>query len=267
MSQVTYTVGLLDGSAKVVYSGTLEVQLDVSNLGTTVESGLLAVGSFQPLLLTAVSGAGSGWTLYGSNASVSVSTTSIYPAVQPFDAAPSYIAGSISMTPQGEGEQNLLLLGYDGSAAAAAQRAAATAAEAGAAEAVTGIPPVDYNFSLQLLNTAFGESGTGTFTGTGQEVRIGPVSRQWMVQGTLTLDGGEAVSIQGWGGSDFWYGRGSTSGGTEIDLGFVPQTFISGRADGTITSGTETSFFVGTAASDVTMPITDIASQPTAEPA
>lgn len=267
MAQVTYTVGLLDASSTVVYNGTLELQLDISNVGTTAQAGLLSLDGFQPLLLTAVNGGGQAWTLYGGNASLSVETTALYPAVQQLDQAPSYIAGSLALTPAGQADQNLLLLGTDVSAAAAAAPQAAAQADApGAAEAVAGIPPVNYNFALQLMDASFGAAGSGTFTGTGAEAQIGPVSRQWMVRGSLVLDGGEAIAIQGWGTSQFWYGRGSDSAGTEVDLGFVAQTFIPGSADGTVTTGTQTRFFVGTPVSAATVPVQGIAT-PAAEPA
>jgi hypothetical protein len=265
MSQVTYTVGLLDGDAKLVYSGTLELQLQIDNLGTTPTAGLLVLQGFTPLLLTAVSGGGSAWNLNGSNDSLAVPFTSIYPNVQPQGQAPPYVSGSIALTPSGQAQQSLLLMGWTGSGAAPAAHVQSLAAADAALQAGAGV--TQYNLSLALLDTAFAQTGTAAFTGTGQMVQIGPVSRQWRVTGTLRggglPDGG--IAIQGWGSEFFWGGSGQ-SGSTQVTLSVVASTFISGVSDGTLTVNGATSFFVGTPVAQATIAVPQIAGSSAAEP-
>lgn len=260
MSQVTYTVGLLDAQAREVYGGTLVVQLGTGGSGFGPLAALLSLNGQEPLVLASVNGGGAGWSFYGSSSALDVGTSLLYGVGPSSGQVPGYLAGSIALTVSGQPQQDLLMMGFDaGAAAAPAPQAAARAEEAGAAQGVAGIPSQSYNFTLQLLNTSLGAAGSGTFTGTGQEVQIGPVSRQWRVTGTLTLNGGEAIAIQGWGSSSVWTGQGTTGGGAAVTLGFVPQTFLNGSADGTVTVSGETSFFVGTAVSAATVPVHGIA--------
>lgn len=196
MAQVTYTVGLLDGGATLVYRGTLELQMQPDVMGNpTPTAGLLTLQGFTPLLMTAVSGSGIGWNLNGSNGSLSVAFTSIYPNVQPQGQAPTCISGSIALTPSGQGQQDLLLMGYTGAGAAPAAHVESAAAGNAALQAGAGV--TQYNLTLRLLDNALAPAGSAAFTGTGQVVQIGPVSRQWRVNGTLSgtgmPDGGIAV--------------------------------------------------------------------------
>lgn len=264
MPQVTYTVGLLDGRARLAYSGTLLLQMSIDNLGATPTAGLLTLQGMDPLLLAAVGGSGVGWNLNGSNGSLDVQVTSIYPNVQQFEQAPSYVSGSIALTVSGQPQQNLLLCGYTGSGAAPAANALAAAQ---ATVQAGGPGTTQYNWSLALINNAFAPAGTAAFTGTGQMVQIGPVSRQWHVTGMVTGDGLPAggIAIQGWGTEFFWGGSG-TSGNTQITLSAVASTFISGVSDGTLTVNNGTSFFVGTPVAQSTIAVPQIA-DPAAEPA
>jgi hypothetical protein len=265
MSQVTYTVGLLDGGARLAFSGTLQLQMSIDNFGANPTAGLLALQGLDPLLLTAVGGSGVGWNLNGSNGSLDVQVTSIYPNVQQLNQAPSYVSGSIALTVSGQLQQNLLLFGYTGSGAAPAANALA-AVHATAPAGGTGA--TQYNWSLALINDAFAQAGTAAFTGTGQMVQIGPVSRQWHVTGTVTGDGLPAggIAIQGWGTEFFWGGSGQ-SGNTQVTLSAVASTFISGVSDGTLTVNSGTSFFVGTPVAQATIAVPQIADAPAAEPA
>lgn len=271
MAQVTYTVGLLDAHAKTVYSGSLVVQTQDSYGSSSALAALLSLDGLEPLVLAAVTGGGAGWSFYGSNTQLDVSTSVLNAAVRSSGSTPSYVAGSIALTASGQ-QQNLLILGFQGAAAPSGTLAAAPAADqsesatGGTENALTGIPPVDYNFTLQLLDTSFAATGTGTFTGSGAQVRVGVVGQAWVVTGTLTLDGGAPIAIQGRGVSDFWYGSGTASDGTPIAIAFGSPTFISGSADGTVTVGTQTSFFVGTSVTASTVAVDNIAA-PAAEPA
>lgn len=263
MAQVTYTVGVLNGGATLVYRGTLELQMQTGYSGVTPTAGLLSLQGFAPLLLTAVSGSGAAWNLNGSNGSLSVDFTSIYPNIQPQGEAPTYVSGSIALTPSGQGQQNLLLMGYTGAAPAA--HVASTAAGNAALQAGAGA--TQYNLGLTLLDNAFAPAGSAAFTGTGQMVQIGPVSRQWHVTGTLSGSGmpGGGIAVQGWG-SEFFWGASGQSGNTQVSLSMVASTFIPTITDGTMTVNGATAFFVGTPVAQSTIAVPHIADR-AAEPA
>ena len=265
MAQVTYTVGLLDGGATLLYRGTLELQMQTDYMGTTPTAGLLSLQGFAPLLLTAVSGSGTAWNLNGSNGSLSVAFTSIYPNVQPQGQAPTWVSGSIALTPSGQGQQSLLLMGYTGTGAAPAAHVESAAAGNAALQAGAGV--TQYNLGLTLLDSAFAPAGSAAFTGTGQMVQIGPVSRQWHVTGTVSgsgmPDGG--IAVQGWG-SEFFWGASGQSGNTQVSLSMVADTFIPTVTDGTMTVNGATAFFVGTPVAQSTIAVPHIADR-AAEPA
>jgi hypothetical protein len=274
MSQVTYTVGVLDGSATLVYSGTLMVQLQLDSYGPGPTAGLLTLQGFDPLLLTGVSGGGAGWSLYGDNGSLNVSSLGAYAIGRQANQAPPRITGSIALTVAGGQEQRLLLLGYTGGGAAPAANllGADNAAAADTVEAAdtvaalgAGAGAAQYDWTLALLNDAFARTGTAAFTGSGQMVQMGPVSRRWSVTGTLTGDGLPAggVPIQGGGIQDFWGGRSPS----DPQLAFaVASTHLQGVSDGTLTMSNGTSFFVGMPVAQSTIHVPHLADA-AAEPA
>ena len=266
MSQVSYTVGMLDANAAVVYTGTLEVQLDVSGGSATVQSGLLVADGFTPVLLSAPSGGGTAWNLSGASSTLAVNVTSIYSNVRAADGTPTHISGSIALTPAGQAEQNLLLLGYSGSGSAP-QAPVLAQGEATAPRAAT--PGVtEYNLGLNLLDTSFRHAGSGGFAGTGQWVHVSPVTRQWYVRGTVSADAipGGGADIQGWGSQPFW-GGGGQAGDTSVTLSVVAENFIQNVSDGTLTVNGQTWFFVGAAVALKTVPISHLPGTPAAEPA
>lgn len=244
MSQVTYTVGLLNPYANIVYSGSLVVHLNATT--DYAEGAKLSLSGVAPLALTAAKG-NEPWSFSGSNSALDVSTLLVYGEMASPGSVPSYIAGSITLAVSGQAKQDLLLLGYQAGPAAAPPGDGTVSANVSTDFGVT----LEYDFSLQLLNTSFGAAGSGTFTGFGVETReegvLGPMC--WLVAGALTLNGGTPITIQckaAWGNSDFWVGTGSASDGTAISLAFVSPSSISGSANGTVTVGSETSFFIGT---------------------
>lgn len=245
MPQVTYTVGVLDAGSTLLYSGTLLLQMQNDNFGSVPTAGLLSLAGMDPLLLTAVSGSGIGWNLNGSNDSLSVQSTYIYANVSQPGQAPAYVSGAISMTAAGQAAQTLLVLGYTGSGAAPAPHAQAHL-QAAAPGAVAAAGATQYNWSMVLIDRAFAKTGTASFTGTGQLVQIGPVSRQWHVTGTLTGGGLPAggIAIQGWG-SEYLWGGSSQGGDVRVTLS-AGNVLASGLSDGTLTVNGAVSFFVAT---------------------
>ncbi|HST61648.1 MAG TPA: hypothetical protein VLK84_23285 [Longimicrobium sp.] len=268
MSQVTYTVGVLDGTATLVYKGTLQVQLDVGSYRSTPTAGLLSLRGFDPLLLSGGGGSGGWWSLSGDNGSLTVSSLYVYPTGQQPNQAPPYFTGSIALTAAGQQEQKLLLLGYtEGSAAPVANLLGADNAPAADMVAAAGPGVTEYAWTLALLDGSFARTGTAAFTGSGRMVQVGLSSRRWSVTGTLTGDGLPAggIPIQGGGGEDFWYGR---SEGDHPQLVFTvgTSTRIPGVSDGTLTRNNGTSFFVGIPVAQSTIPVPHLAAA-AAEPA
>jgi hypothetical protein len=265
MPQVTYTVGVLDASSTLLYRGTLQLQMQTDNLGATPTAGLLSLPGMDPLLLAAVSGSGVGWNLNGSNDSLSVQSTYIYANVQQQGQAPPYVSGSIDMAVAGQPARNLVMLGYTGSGAAPAQAQAHV--QFAAAGAGAGVGATQYNWSMALLDTAFARNGTAAFTGTGQLVQIGPVSRQWHVTGTLTGEGLPAggIAVQGWGNEFLWGGSGQ---GGNVQATLSAGTVLAGGLwDGTLTVNGAVSFFVATAVAQSIIAVPHIAGTSAAQPA
>lgn len=270
MSQVTYTVGVLNESATLVYSGTLLVQLQLGNYGSAPTAGLLTLQGFEPLLLSGVSGGGAGWSLYGDNGSLNVSSLGAYATGQQPNQAPPYVTGSIALAVSGGQEQKLLLLGYTGGGTAPAAHVPgadnAAAADTVGVSAGAGAGVTQYNWTLALLDNAFARTGTAAFTGSGQMVQMGPVSRRWSVTGTLTGDGLPAggVPIQGGGSEDLWYGRSQSD--PQLTFAVVAGTYIQGVSDGTLTMSNGTSFFIGVPVAQSTIAVPHLADA-AAEPA
>ncbi|HEX6038071.1 hypothetical protein, partial [Longimicrobium sp.] len=113
MSQVTYTIALVNASALTVYSGSLAVQLNTSYGTPSALAALLSLNGLEPLVLAGLgSNGGAGWNFYGSNDALNVATLGMYGVVPSSGQAPAYLAGSISLATPGQGQQNLLALGF-----------------------------------------------------------------------------------------------------------------------------------------------------------
>jgi hypothetical protein len=265
MSQVTYTVGVLDDSAALVYKGILQVQLDLGTYRSTPTAGLLALPGFEPLLMSG-RGSGGSWGLSGDNGSLSVSLY-VDPTGQQANQAPPYFTGSIALTAAGQQEQRLLLLGYTGgSAAPVANMLGADNAAAADAVAAAGPGVTDYNWTLALLDESFARTGTAAFTGSGRMMQTGPTSRRWMITGTLTGDGFPAggIPMQGGGVEDYWYGRSERD--PHLTLAVGAKTYVQGVSAGTLARSNGTSFFVGMPVAQSTIPVPTLA-HTAAEPA
>lgn len=245
-TQVTYTVSIIGDNLSSLYSGELTLQIDNSGgMGPTVSAGLLSLNSFAPLLLSSVQGLPF-WSLSGSNGGLNVSTSWIRPTVLSAQQVPTRIAGYIVISAGGGAQQTLPIMGF------CAAPAAAEAPSAGLAAAAPSAASGDsFNYQLALLDDSFKQVNSGQLQATGNEVRIGPVSKMYHVTGTLELNQPSvSISVQGYGSPMFWTVRGS-EGGTSVELSIVVGVSGTGTSDGNLTlDGTGQFFVVGSPGSN-----------------
>ena len=123
------------------------------------------------------------------------------------------------------------------------QRAPAIAADA--AGLATDDRTRTYDAELHFFDLAFRPvAGRAVLTGQGRQVRVGPVSKQFQVNGAMAI-GGSNIAFLGWGEEAYWY---ATAKNPAPALTLMAATDVSApgeNAVGIMTYEGDTRFFIG----------------------